>query len=100
MKPATWVVAADDPAFAGHFPGHPIIPGVLLLDFAVRALPVPPIAAHGPWRISSAKFQSPVGPGEELVCSFETRPNGSIDFRVHSAARLVASGSVDAPPGP
>ena len=33
----TVTIAAEHPALAGHFPGAPILPGVLLLDEMVRA---------------------------------------------------------------
>ena len=56
-------IAADHPAYAGHFPGQPILPGVVLLDAAMHALAgvlgMP--AASG--QIKSAKFLSPVVPG-------------------------------------
>ena len=59
-------IAADHPAFAGHFPGQPIVPGVVLLDEAVRAL-----AAHAACEptaidLGVAKFLRPVKPGEAV----------------------------------
>ena len=31
-----FTLSADHPAFAGHFPGHPIVPGALILDEVIR----------------------------------------------------------------
>ena len=60
---STLAIPADHPAFAGHFPDLPIVPGVVLLDaalFAIRqALGAEPAAC----RIAAAKFFHPVGPG-------------------------------------
>ncbi len=94
-----WPVPADHPAFAGHFPGRPIVPGVVLLDrailFAEQLLGRP--ALH--WQIGNAKFFSPVEPGELLGFCLEIKPSGAIAFTIRAAERQVASGSLT-PPAP
>lgn len=105
LSDTTFVVPPDHPAFAGHFPGAPIVPGVLLLDAAVHALQqahTPQAAGPAAARtceISSAKFLSPVGPGETLTIS--CRPGaGGTHFEIHSGARKVATGTLVLPPSP
>ena len=94
-----WTVPADHPAFAGHFPGRPIVPGVVLLDrallFAEKLLGAP----VDRWQIGNAKFLSPVGPGEALIFALRRTPRGGIAFSVRAADREVASGSLT-PPAP
>ena len=34
----TWLLDAQWPVFAGHFPSHPVLPGALLLDWVVSAI--------------------------------------------------------------
>jgi 3-hydroxyacyl-[acyl-carrier-protein] dehydratase len=84
-------VAADHPAYAGHFPGSPVLPGVVLLDEALLALER---HGRGPgrWQVATAKFLSAVRPGEALVLEHETLPNGSLRFTIKTADRPVASG--------
>ena len=85
-------IDAGHPALAGHFPDAPILPGVVLLDEAVRAVEQSG-AAHGArWRIGNAKFVKPVHPGEVLTLEHSVLPNGSIRFSVSSAGRVVAHG--------
>jgi 3-hydroxyacyl-[acyl-carrier-protein] dehydratase len=96
MQPAEseWVVPADHPAFPGHFPGRPIVPGVVLLDQAILFAEKLLGTQIERWQIGNAKFLSPVGPAETLVFSLQTTPRGSITFTVKSGARDVASGSL------
>jgi acyl-coenzyme A synthetase/AMP-(fatty) acid ligase len=90
----TLSIAADHPAYAGHFPGRPVLPGVVLLDEALSAISAStglPLSAS---ELSSAKFLSPVMPGEPLTLEQRTLPSGSIEFEIRAAERLVARGTV------
>lgn len=95
-------IAPDHPALAGHFPGTPIVPGVVLLDAAVhsvyQALSQPASGDNAGTKpvcqINSVKFLSPVGPGETLTISCATTPTGSTRFDISSADRKVATGTL------
>lgn len=89
--------AADHPAFAGHFPGQPIVPGVLLLDAAIHAIqagqPQPTeVGTAAGCQINSVKFLSPVSPGEALTLSWNDNGKGQIRFDISGADRQVATG--------
>lgn len=67
-------IPADHPSLAGHFPGNPVVPGVVLLDHVLMA-----IQAQRSCRlqsIASVKFLQPVLP-EDIV---------DLDIRISSAA--------------
>ena len=74
----TVTIAAEHPALAGHFPGAPILPGVLLLDEMVRAVEQQSAHSGARWRIGAAKFVKPVRPGETLTLEHDALPNGSV----------------------
>jgi len=103
VSAVTVTIAAEHPALAGHFPGAPILPGVLLLDEMLRAVEQERSCAGMRWRIGAAKFVKPVRPGETLTLEHEPLPNGSIAFRIASAGQAVAHGVLVpaiAPTGP
>lgn len=83
-------VASDHPAYAGHFPGRPILPGVVLLDEALLALTASLQRDAAGAQIKSAKFLSPVSPGEPLQLRCDTAANG--DFRCEILTNSVLAG--------
>lgn len=91
-------IEPDHPAFAGHFPGTPIVPGVWLLDAVIHTwqqMQAPRDAAHAPLvRVDAAKFLSPVGPGEVLTISLDAGAHGRVRFEISGNGRKVASGSL------
>ncbi|MCK7496084.1 MAG: hypothetical protein MZW92_37905 [Comamonadaceae bacterium] len=58
--------AVDHPTAAGHFPGHPIIPGAVLLDQVIRVLQEALQAELPTLEIRAAKFLHPVRPGDTM----------------------------------
>ncbi len=94
----SWTVPLDHPAFAGHFPGNPIVPGVVLLDRAILCAEQLLGQAVAHWQVGNAKFLSPVGPGETLSFALEQKASGAIAFTARAGdGRSVASGSLTPP---
>ena len=85
-------VAPDHPSLPGHFPGFPVVPGVVVLERVVEAIE----AAHGPLRavrLPQVKFVQPLLPGESARVVLEGEaPRWR--FRVLREAVLLASGEV------
>jgi len=69
-------VTINEPFFQGHFPGHPIMPGVLLLEamaqtggvMALMSLPAEEVKKKVLYfmSIDKAKFRKPVTPGDQV----------------------------------
>src|SRR5450830_2006651 len=93
-KKTPLIIPADHPAFAGHFPGTPIVPGVVLLDEAMHAIAADTGLDATAWQISSVKFLSPLKPGELVIIEHEQLVNGSIKFEVLAGGRQIVAGSL------
>ncbi len=86
------IIGADHPSLAGHFPGHPVVPGVVMLGEimkAIREMAKKHIEFVG---MPAAKFLSPLNPGEPLTIRMDEQGEGTMEFTCTTGARLIASG--------
>ena len=89
-----WTVPVDHPAFAGHFPGTPILPGVVLLDWALQAITDASGIALQNCTINSVKFLSPAKPGDKVAIEHKVTAGGAIHFDIVTGTRKLARGSI------
>jgi 3-hydroxymyristoyl/3-hydroxydecanoyl-(acyl carrier protein) dehydratase len=71
-------IPPEHPALPGHFPGHPVVPGALLLDHILLCLAeaAPDYPVLG---LARVKFLAPVLPGQ-CVCVRFQRNDARLDF--------------------
>jgi 3-hydroxymyristoyl/3-hydroxydecanoyl-(acyl carrier protein) dehydratase len=87
-------IAADHPAFAGHFPGMPIVPGVVLLDEALYAISRLTGEHIDRCTLGAVKFRRIVRPGQPLTLQFERIRAHDIRFEIHSSGQMIANGTI------
>lgn len=87
MTTKSYAVSAEQPVFAGHFPGNPILPGVLLLAFARRTLTETYGYPCRIRRIVRQKFLAPVLPSQTV--QVECVPTGSDRLPTEVACHFV-----------
>ncbi|WP_242112063.1 hypothetical protein [Luteimonas aquatica] len=94
-----FLIAPDHPCLPGHFPGRPIVPGVVVLDRVLAAIE----ASHGPLgpvRLPQVKFAQPLLPGQPARVEIEGQaPRWRFRVLRQDASRsvLLASGEVALP---
>lgn len=107
-------VSISEPIFLGHFPGHPIYPGVMILEGMAQAggiLAFQSMIAKDPqlnvenkvvyfMSIDNAKFRSPVTPGDKLVYKIGLLKNKGtvwvLDGKAYVDDKLVAEAELKA----
>ncbi len=91
-------VTMNEPFFQGHFPGHPIMPGVLILEamaqtggvLALKSVPQEEVKNKVIYfmSIDNAKFRKPVIPGDQVRFELEQTKQRS-NIRAYSAKATV-----------
>jgi len=84
-------IPSAHPALAGHFPGHPVVPGVLLLEEVHQAA----CAWLGELRLTAiptVKFVAPLLPGVTFTIRMEKDAHAGISFSCLQAGQIIARG--------
>lgn len=91
-------VHENSPWFAGHFPGHPILPGIAHLALLAEALGNPPLS-----EVKTLKLRKPVSPGDVLDLSTNegnvgnvgnVGEDGAVRFEIRRGDEVVSNGAV------
>lgn len=88
-------IAANHPALPGHFPGQPLVPGVILLEQVALALRAWRDQRLG--RMLEAKFVAPLLPEQTALLQLtEMTPGGSrLRFEIRCEDVLLARGLIE-----
>jgi 3-hydroxyacyl-[acyl-carrier-protein] dehydratase len=91
-------VTADEPFFAGHFPGHPVMPGVLILEALAQASAIMSLTTMPEEQragkviyfmaIDGARFRKPVVPGDRLELHCVMLKNKGSVIKVKGQAKV------------
>lgn len=91
--PVSWLaIEPRHPALPGHFPGSPIVPGVVLLDHVIE-LALATFAPQGhASRIPWAKFLKPLLPDQQVLFGLDPVSPGELRFTCRVGSLRVAEG--------
>jgi beta-hydroxyacyl-ACP dehydratase FabZ len=93
LKNVTW----NEPFFQGHFPGHPVMPGVLIIEALAQAgaLLACTSSSFDPAKqvvyfmaIDKAKFRKPVVPGDQLTLEVVPLRKGGAIWKMRGEAKV------------
>lgn len=90
-------VSAGHPALPGHFPGQPLVPGVVLLEQVALALRAWRGLRLG--RVREAKFMQPLLPAQSALLTlsaFADAADPRLRFEIVCAGRVLARGVIEA----
>lgn len=90
-------VSVNENFFQGHFPGHPVMPGVLIIESMAQTAAVLVVETLGPeaagkvvyfMSIEGAKFRRPVVPGDQLRIHVAKDRNRGNVWKFSAVARV------------
>jgi 3-hydroxymyristoyl/3-hydroxydecanoyl-(acyl carrier protein) dehydratase len=90
------LIHADHPSLPGHFPGAPLVPGVVILDEVLAAL----IEWHQDSQLTGirmVKFLAPLQPEQAFTISLSVRNEhaGEVNFCCRAEDRVIVEGQLE-----
>ena len=93
----TFTVPADLPFFRGHFPGHPILPGVVALGWLLAAAESLQGRSSATLELLNVKFQTVIVPGAALELTLAAKSGGHLIGTIRSSAGVHATALIPRP---
>ena len=87
-------ISADHPSLPGHFPGHPVVPGAVILAEVIHVVTRALGAGTRITGLPRVKFVNPMPPGQPCELILTDHGVGSAGFELTHDARRVASGNL------
>jgi 3-hydroxyacyl-[acyl-carrier-protein] dehydratase len=90
-------VSVNEHFFQGHFPGHPVMPGVLIIESMAQTAAVLVVETLGEkaagkvvyfMSVEGAKFRRPVVPGDQVRVHVTKERNRGNVWKFHAVARV------------
>ena len=86
---ASFTIKSSHPSLKGHFPGNPVVPGVVILDEIINIIKLakPGFTVDA---IPMVKFTQPLLPGQQVLVELVEKDKTSINFNcTHNETRLA-----------
>src|SRR6476620_2648150 len=91
-------VSINEPFFNGHFPGAPVMPGVLTIESMAQTGAILGLLDHKPEElknalvyfmgIDEARFRRPIVPGDQMVITVEVLRRKAIVWKMHGQVTI------------
>jgi 3-hydroxymyristoyl/3-hydroxydecanoyl-(acyl carrier protein) dehydratase len=89
---SSFAIPASHPCLPGHFPGRPVVPGVVLLDQVMEAARAAGLGRAA--RLPAAKFLRPVLPEERVTLTMRRTASGRVAFTGRVGEDLAFQGEI------
>lgn len=94
-----FTIPADHPCLPGHFPGNPVVPGVVLLDHVLASIQPGLATSAAGMEFTRVKFRRPVRPEQPVtVEAGEPDAGGRVTFRCRVDGDAVVEGVIQPRP--
>ena len=98
-------ITVNEPHFPGHFPGHPVMPGVLIIEAMAQTAAIVVVDAMGEevegklvyfMAVENAKFRKPVVPGDRMEIHVTKKQNRGAVWKFDGQAMVDGAVVADA----
>lgn len=93
MLNKSFMIPSTHPSLEGHFPGHPLTPGVVILDYVVSGL-ISQLQGVSLGGIPQVKFLRPLLANVEVAVTYHLKSENLYRFSCECNSAVISSGQI------